>query len=109
MLYVEKYASNAVGDDLANGKEWAKANFRRQIVQMTLCGGAAAYDAEVDVFFGNEQVAHLINYKTGAPDKNKIYWHSSKIFCNASTPISIKVTNAVSATATFLVLDLRRA
>lgn len=107
MLYIESNASNAVGDNLANGKTWAKSNRNRKIVRMALCGGAAAHDAEVDVFYGSEQVAHLINFKTGAPDKTKLLWHTSNIFVAKNTPISVPVTNAITSTATFLVLDIK--
>ena len=46
MLYIESYVSNAVGDNLANGKTWAKSNRNRKVVRMALVGGAAAADAE---------------------------------------------------------------
>ena len=107
MLYIESYTSNAVGDNLANGKTWAKSNRNRKVVRMALVGGGAAADAEVDVFYGSEQVAHLINFKTGAPDKTKSLWHTSNVFVAKNTPISVPVTNALSATATFLVLDIK--
>jgi hypothetical protein len=107
VLYIESYASNAVGDNLSNGKVWAKSNRNRKVVRMCLCGGAAALDAEVDVFYGSEQVAHLINYFTGGPDKLKMLWHTTNLFVAKNTPISVPVTNAFTSTATFLVLDIK--
>lgn len=107
MLVMEKYTSSAVGDNLANGKTWAKSNRRRQIVRMALVGGAAAADAAVDVSYGTEQIASLKNFCTGAPDKTKILWNTTKLYCPPNVPINVEVTDAFSATPTFLILDIK--
>jgi hypothetical protein len=107
MLVMEKYTSDPVGTNLANGKTWAKSNRKRQIVRMALVGGAAARDAAVDISYGTEQVAHLENFQTGAPDKTKLLWNTTKLYIPPQVPINVEVTDAFSSTPTFLILDIK--
>ena len=109
-IFMPAYASSAVGDVLADGAaygQWKLSPVPRKLVRLGLCGGAAIADAEVDVFFGAEQIAHLINFQTGAPDKTKWFWFSSQKVLPANVPLTAKVTNAFTSTKTFLLLDLR--
>lgn len=109
MVYVEEsYVSEAVGVNLADGKKWSKVNYPRKIVRMALVGGAAANDAAVDVFYGDQYVATLRNFYTGSVDKEKMLWHNSQIYCPKGTPITVKVIDALSATETILALDIVR-
>lgn len=107
MIIMEPFVSKAVNENLANGYHWQKSNRKRRIVRMGLCGGAAARDAAVDVFYGTQQVGHLENFQTGAPNKTKWLWNTTELFLAPNTPLNIQVTDAFSATKTFLLLDIK--
>lgn len=107
MFIILPFTNASVETNLANGTTWAKSNRKRQIVRMAIVGGATAGDTAVDVSYGTEQIAHLINFQTGAPDKTKLFWNTTRLYCPANTPINVKVTSASSATVTFLVLDIK--
>lgn len=108
-MYIElPTVSKAVGDIINTGEDWQTANFPRKISRMALVGGAAANDAEVQVFYGQQWIATLKNFKTGAVDKTKLLWHNSGLYCAAGTPIIIKCTDAFSATKTCFAADIVR-
>lgn len=107
MLVNEYYASSAVDINLAAGKDWAKSPRARKITRMALHGGAAVLDAAVDVFYGTEKIAHLINFSTAGATKPVWIWHTSMLICPPDTPISVVVTDAFAATKTILSLDIK--
>lgn len=108
-MYVTLPKANcAVGDIISTGEDWQTANFPRKISRMALIGGAVQTDAEVQVFYGQQWIATLKNYHLGAPDKTKMLWHNSGLYCAPGTPIIVKVTKAFSSTPTAFVADIVR-
>lgn len=100
--------SSALDVNLAEGEIWQKSPKPRRVSRICMQGGAAAVDAAVDVYFGAEKVMAIKNLRTGTTDMTlEWFWHTSKLILPPGVPINIIVTDAFSATATKIGIDVQ--
>jgi len=107
--YVESYTNPAVGDDLATGKVWQASKRARRVVKWNLSGGAAAYDGQVELWYGQEKVGNIYNNLTNATPQLKPYafWLSGGKRCRANDDLHVKVVTSTGSNNYYLFLDIR--
>lgn len=107
--FVESYSNPAVGTNLASGKAWASVKRASRIVKAGFAGGAAVYDGEIEIYYGQEQIANMYNNLTNATPQLKPYamWISSNKRCPAGDQINIDLVQATGSNNYYLFVDIR--
>lgn len=110
--FVESYSAPAVGDNLAEGKSWARNKRPFRIVRIGFTGGTDASDdpdGEIEVFYGQEKIANIVNTATGslcASNPNVFFLPGNKR-CSSRDQINIEVKASDGSSTYYLYVDIK--
>lgn len=93
-------------DLLSNDKSWVNKPVPRRVVAFGLTGSAAADDTQLDLYYGSEKMAEIINHRTGVAfdtDQDLLPCPSAA-YCGAGEDISLIVVDAPATNPIKLVL-----
>jgi hypothetical protein len=94
-MFTVAAASAPAKADLLKDMAWANKQAPKRVVAAGFTGSAAADDTQLDLFYGSEKVAELLNSRTGVAfdtDADLIPCPSA-LFCPAADKISLVVVD----------------
>ena len=93
-------------DLLAGDKSWVNKPVKKRVIAFGLTGSAAADDTQIDLFYGSEKMAELLNHRTGVAfdtDQDLVPCPSNA-YCSADQDIAAVVVDPPGTNPIKLVL-----